>query len=183
MSNIKFDYGMIGLGTMGRNLAFNMNDHGYSVIGYDKNETQVETFKREAANRTVTAVSNLQELLAQLKTPRAIILLVPAGKIVDSVISEISPLLSENDLLMDWGNSHYTDTDRRITQLMESKIHFMGIGISGGEYGARYGPSIMPGGPNDRYNYIADMLQSVAAKVNGEPCVTWLGTEIGRAHV
>ncbi len=175
MKKEKFDYGMIGLGTMGRNLVYNMSDHGYSVIGFDKNNAQVETLIKEVSNENVFATSNLNEFLKALKSPRVIMMLVPAGKIVDEVINELKPLLSENDILIDCGNSHFTDTNIRNEQLAMSTIHFMGIGISGGESGARYGPSIMPGGPKNIYDRVAPMLASIAAKVNNEPCVTWLG--------
>ncbi|MEO7264422.1 MAG: NADP-dependent phosphogluconate dehydrogenase [Ferruginibacter sp.] len=171
----QYDFGMIGLGTMGRNLMLNMNDHGFSVMGYDKNAAQVEAVTKEAGERTIAATSNLEEFIRSLKTPRSIIMLVPAGKIVDDVINELKPLLSENDLLMDCGNSHFTDTNSRNEQLAKSTIHFMGIGVSGGESGARYGPSIMPGGPKEIYARVAPMLEAIAAKVNEEPCVTWLG--------
>ncbi|MEO8088057.1 MAG: NAD(P)-binding domain-containing protein, partial [Bacteroidota bacterium] len=170
MKKHKYDYGMIGLGTMGRNLIFNMNDHGYSVIGFDKNALQAETLKKEAVNREVSAASNLDEFINSLKNPKVIMMLVPAGKIVDEVIIELKPLLSENDLLMDCGNSHFTDTDRRSEELSRSKIHFMGVGISGGEAGARFGASIMPGGQKEVYEDVAEMLESVSAKVNNEPC-------------
>ncbi len=176
MKDTKFDYGMIGLGTMGRNLVYNMSDHEYTVIGFDKNNSQVETLKKEAGTDKVFATSDLDEFLNALKTPKVIMMLVPAGKIVDEVIKELIPFLSENDLLMDCGNSHFTDTDRRIVQLQESGIHFMGVGISGGELGARHGPSIMPGGPKKVYERVAKMLESVSAKANNEPCVTWLGS-------
>jgi 6-phosphogluconate dehydrogenase len=175
MKEQKFDYGMIGIGTMGRNLVYNMSDHGYTVIGFDKNNSQVETLKKEAGNDKVSATSNLDEFLKALKTPKVIMMLVPAGKIVDEVINELKPFLSEDDLLMDCGNSHFTDTNKRNAQLEESAIHFMGVGISGGELGARHGPSIMPGGPKKVYERVAKMLEAVSAKVNKEPCVTWLG--------
>lgn len=175
MKEQKFDYGMIGLGTMGRNLVYNMSDHGYTVIGFDKNNSQVETLKKEAGNDKVSATSNLDEFLKALTKPKVIIMLVPAGKIVDEVINELKPFLSEDDLLMDCGNSHFTDTNKRNEQLEESAIHFMGVGISGGELGARHGPSIMPGGPKKVYERVAKMLEAVSAKVNKEPCVTWLG--------
>jgi 6-phosphogluconate dehydrogenase len=175
MTEQKYDYGMIGLGTMGRNLVFNINDHGYSVAGFDKDNSQVETLKQEAGDQKVFSTSNLEEFVKALKSPRVIILLVPAGKIVDEVINELKPLLSENDLLLDCGNSHFTDTDKRNEQLAKSTIHFMGVGVSGGESGARYGPSIMPGGPKNVYDRVAPMLEAISAKVNGEPCVTWLG--------
>lgn len=176
MEEQKYDYGMIGLGTMGRNLVLNMNDHGYSVIGFDKNDEQVETLIKEAGDRKVFATTQLDEFVKALKNPKVIMLLVPAGKIVDAVIDELKPHLSENDLLMDCGNSHFTDTNTRIDQLAVSTIHFMGVGISGGESGARYGPSIMPGGPKEVFERVATMLKSIAAKVNDEPCVTWLGS-------
>ncbi len=166
---------MIGLGTMGRNLVYNMSDHGYTVMGFDKNNAQVETLNKEAGNDNVFATSNLDEFLKALKTPKVIIMLVPAGKIVDDVINELKPFLSENDLLMDFGNSHFTDTNRRIEGMEASRVHFMGVGISGGELGARNGPSIMPGGPKQAYERVAQMLEAVSAKVNQEPCVTWLG--------
>ena len=175
MAEQKYDYGMIGLGTMGRNLVFNMNDHGHSVIGFDKNVSQVETLIKEAGDRKVFATSQLDEFVKALKNPKVIMLLVPAGKIVDDVIDELKPHLSENDLLMDCGNSHFTDTNTRIDLLAGSAIHFMGVGISGGESGARYGPSIMPGGPKEVYDRVAAMLESISARVNDESCVTWLG--------
>lgn len=176
MKEQKFEYGMIGLGTMGRNLVYNMSDHGYSVIGFDKNNAQVEALKQEADNDKVFATSSLDEFLKSLKIPRVIMMLVPAGIIVDEVINELKPFLSENDLLMDCGNSHFIDTDRRNEQLTASGIHFMGVGISGGEMGARYGPSIMPGGTREVYDRVAKMLEAVSAKANSEPCVSWLGS-------
>jgi 6-phosphogluconate dehydrogenase len=175
MKEQQYDYGMIGLGTMGRNLVYNMSDHGYSVIGFDKNNSQVEALRKEAGDKKIFATSKLDEFIKGLKIPKVIMMLVPAGKIVDEVINELKPFLSENDLLMDCGNSHFIDTNRRNDQLEKSGIHFMGVGISGGELGARYGPSIMPGGPKKVYEYVAEMLEAVSAKVNNEPCVTWLG--------
>lgn len=170
-----YDYGMIGLGTMGRNLVFNMNDHGYRVIGFDKNTEQVATLAKESGKKKVFATAHLDEFVNALKVPRVIMMLVPAGKVVDEVIAELKPFLAENDLLMDCGNSHFTDTNKRNEELSKSTIHFMGVGISGGELGARYGPSIMPGGPKKVYERVAKMLEAVAAKVKEEPCVTWLG--------
>ncbi len=176
MAEQTYDFGMIGLGTMGRNLVLNMNDHGYSVAGYDKNDLQVQTLAKEAAGRNTMATSRLDKFIGSLKNPKVIIMLVPAGKIVDDVIQELQPYLSANDLLIDCGNSHFTDTNTRIDQLTAAGIHFMGVGISGGESGARYGPSIMPGGAKEGYERVAPMFAAIAAKVNDEPCVTWLGT-------
>jgi 6-phosphogluconate dehydrogenase len=175
MKEQKYDYGMIGLGTMGRNLVYNMSDHGFTVIGFDKNNSQVETLIKEAPNDKVFATTNLEDFLQSLKSPKVIMMLVPAGKIVDDVINDLKPFLSKDDLLIDCGNSHFTDTNIRYEELKKSAIHFMGIGISGGELGARHGPSIMPGGPKEVYERVDKMLSAVSAKVNDEPCVTWLG--------
>ena len=175
MPTQNYDYGMIGLGTMGRNLVYNMCDHGYSVAGFDKDVTKVDALRNDAQGRKVFGASDLKNFIEALKAPRVIMLLVPAGPIVDSVISELKPYLAKDDLVMDCGNSHFTDTDTRIAQLEKEHIHFMGVGISGGEYGARFGPSIMPGGAKDAYERVAPMLKDVSAKVNGAPCVTYLG--------
>ena len=175
MEKQQYDYGMVGLGTMGRNLVFNMNDHGYSVAGYDKDAGQVELFRQEAGSRNLFATGSIADFVGSLKSPRVILLLVPAGHIVDAVINELKPLLSKDDLLMDCGNSHYTDTNTRDEQLAKEHLQFMGVGISGGESGARYGPSIMPGGSQHSYERVAPMLKAVSAKVDNEPCVSWLG--------
>ena len=176
MSEQKYDYGMIGLGTMGRNLVFNMADHGFSVSGFDQDTKQVDNLEKEKGDRKVHGTRSPQEFVASLKQPRVIMLLVPAGKIVDAVVAELKPLLSNEDLIMDCGNSHYTDTDIRTAALAKENIHFMGVGVSGGEQGARFGPSIMPGGNKAAYDRVAPMLEAVSAKVNGEPCVTYLGS-------
>ena len=175
MSINKYDYGMIGLGTMGRNLVLNMNDKGSSVAGFDKNNTQVELLQKDAGDRNILATSKIEEFINALKLPRVIMLLVPAGKIVDEIIAELKPLLTDDDLIIDCGNSHFTDTKKRDEELAKSTIHFIGVGISGGEYGARNGPSIMPGGVRYVYERVSRMFESISAKVNGEPCVTWLG--------
>jgi len=175
MKEQQYDFGMIGLGTMGRNLVYNMSDHGFSVAGFDKKAEQVQTLNKESNGKSVYGTQDLQEFINVLKKPRVIILLVPAGPIVDAVVGELKPFLSKDDLLIDSGNSHFIDTDRRVMQLATDNIHFMGMGVSGGESGARYGPSIMPGGSKDAYNRVADMLKAVSAKVNNEPCVTYVG--------
>ena len=175
MAAQEYDYGMIGLGTMGRNLVYNMCDHGYSVAGFDKDTEKVNALEKEAEGRKVTGAHSLKDFIDALKSPKVIMLLVPAGHAVDAVVDELKPFLSKDDLVMDCGNSHFTDTDARTAQLEKEHFHFMGVGISGGEYGARFGPSIMPGGSKDVYERVAPMLKAVSAKVNGEPCVTWLG--------
>ncbi|MEO8862377.1 MAG: NAD(P)-binding domain-containing protein, partial [Ginsengibacter sp.] len=156
MSDIKFDFGMIGLGVMGSNLLLNMADHGFSVIGYDKNPDKTKLFEASAEKNTIVkGVNNLSEMIGLLKIPRKIMMLVPAGSPVDSVISDLLPLVEKGDIIIDGGNSHYTDTLKRIKYLEEKELHFMGIGISGGEEGARRGPSIMPGGDKEAYQEVS----------------------------
>ena len=175
MSETLYDYGMIGLGTMGSNLVMNMSDHGYSVCGYDKDDEKAEKLKHYTKNNNVTATADLEEFINRLSKPRTIMMLVPAGPIVDAVISELQPYLSDEDILIDCGNSHFTDTQARTEKLKQANIHFMGIGVSGGELGARFGPSIMPGGDKQAYDRISPMLKDVSAKANGEPCTDYMG--------
>lgn len=170
-----FDFGMIGLGTMGNNLVYNMCDNDYAVAGYDKDPSRVDDLEKGKGNYKLKGFNDIKDFTHSLKQPRVILLLVPAGGIVDSVIDDLKPLLSEKDLIVDCGNSHFIDTDRRIVELSKVNIHFMGIGISGGETGARFGPSIMPGGNKEVYESIANMLKAVSAKVGEEPCVTYIG--------
>jgi 6-phosphogluconate dehydrogenase len=179
-----YDFGMIGLGVMGSNLLLNMADHGYKVIGYDTNPVKTSSLESSATqNTTVKGVNSLQELIAVLQKPRKIMMLVPAGNPVDSVITNLLPLLEAGDIIIDGGNSHYTDTLKRIVALKEKRLHFMGIGISGGEQGARLGPSIMPGGDVEAYKHVAPILTAVAAKVNEEPCVGYLGKDAAGHYV
>jgi 6-phosphogluconate dehydrogenase len=176
MEPARFDFGMIGLGVMGSNLLLNMADNGFSVIGYDTNPDKTKSLEASASKGTnVKGVNTLTEMIAGLKTPRKLMMLVPAGKPVDSVIGDLKPLLQKGDIIIDGGNSHYTDTLRRINELRGIGFHFMGIGISGGEEGARKGPSIMPGGDEEAYKEVATILKAVSAKVNDEPCVGYLG--------
>ncbi len=176
MTNIQFDFGMVGLGVMGRNLLLNMADHGFSVIGFDKDIQKGAALESSATpNTVVKGVSTLAEMVQQLKRPRKLMMLVPAGKPVDDVITDLLPLLEDGDIVIDGGNSHYTDTLRRLNGLKGNGIHFMGVGISGGEQGARTGPSIMPGGDPDAYREVKSILEAVAAKVGGSPCVAHLG--------
>lgn len=182
MSQNLFDFGMIGLGVMGRNLLLNMADHGFSVIGFDKDETKNSALESSATpGTTVKGVSELAQMIQLLQRPRKVMMLVPAGQPVDDVIASLLPLLEKGDVIIDGGNSHYTDTLRRVKYLREKDIHFMGIGVSGGEKGARTGPSIMPGGDKEAYAHVQPMLEAIAAKVNSEPCVAYLGKE-GAGH-
>ncbi len=175
METKKYDYGMIGLGTMGCNLVYNMNDHGYTVAGFDTDMAKVSALEKGAKEGMAYGAATLASFIDNLRTPKVIMLLVPAGHPVDAVIDELKPLLQKDDLIIDCGNSHFSDTDARTARLLKEEMHFMGIGISGGEYGARFGPSIMPGGNKDAYTRIAPRLEAVSAKVNNEPSVTWLG--------
>jgi 6-phosphogluconate dehydrogenase len=177
MAKTSYHFGMIGLGVMGRNLLLNMADHGFSVIGFDKDQTKGAALESSASPGTVVkGVSTLKEMLDQLERPRRLMMLVPAGKPVDDVLGELIPLLDKDDIIIDGGNSHYTDTQRRLIFMAEKGFHFMGVGVSGGEHGARTGPSIMPGGDKDAYEKVAPILIAVSAKVNGDPCVDYLGT-------
>jgi len=171
----QYTFGMVGLGTMGRNLLLNMADNGFAVTGYDKSEKMLQIFEEEGKDHNLKGFSEIEDFVQSLQTPRTIILLVPAGAIVDSVILELQPLLDEGDIIIDSGNSHFTDTSRRAIELKEKGIHFFGMGISGGEEGARFGPSMMPGGDKKAYAVVKKMLEAVSAKVNGEPCVTYIG--------
>ncbi|MEO6254526.1 MAG: NADP-dependent phosphogluconate dehydrogenase [Ferruginibacter sp.] len=171
----KAQFGMIGLGTMGRNLVLNIADHGFSVCGYDRDIAQQQRLISEGSGKRVTVAASLEELVAALEKPAKIMLLVPAGKIVDAVLTDLVPLLQKDDIVIDGGNSHFTDTDRRYTQLQASGIHFMGMGVSGGEEGARFGPSMMPGSNEQSFNAVKDILESIAAKTADGPCVSFIG--------
>ncbi len=176
MSTTLYDFGMIGLGTMGCNLLLNMADNHFAVIGFDINRAKAEEFEASANPDTVVkGVFELSAMVQQLKKPRKIMMLVPAGKPVDDVINNLLPLLEKDDIIVDGGNSHFTDTLKRIHFLQDKGIHFMGIGISGGEKGARTGPSIMPGGDETAWQQVKPILEAVSAKVNGEPCVAYMG--------
>jgi len=169
------DFGMIGLGVMGRNFLLNVADHQFEVIGYDLDKEKVEALDKEKAGDNVHATAELNTFVGALKSPRRIMLLVPAGKAVDAVIDGLLPHLDEGDIIIDGGNSHYDDTTRRMEKLEDAKIHFLGMGVSGGEKGARFGPSLMPGGKIDAYEPVRGILEAAAAKVNGEACVAFLG--------
>jgi 6-phosphogluconate dehydrogenase len=176
MNNPQFDFGMVGLGVMGRNLLLNVADHGFKAIGFDKDPQKTTEFEKSATPGTVVkGVNSLEEMVSNLSTPRRIMILVPAGKPVDDVIESLLPLVSEGDIIIDGGNTYYTDTLRRYQYLQPKGIHFIGIGVSGGEEGARYGPSMMPGGDLVAWEHLKPILQSIAAKVNGEPCVDYMG--------
>jgi len=174
------DIGVIGLAVMGQNLILNMNDNNYSVVVYNRTTSKVDEFLKGAAKGRDTIIGSysIKELISKLKRPRKVLLMVKAGEVVDSFIEQIIPFLEKGDLIIDGGNSHYPDTNRRTHYLAEKGILFIGAGVSGGEEGARRGPSIMPGGNAEGWPLIKDIFQDIAAKVgSGEPCCEWVGNE------
>lgn len=175
MNHQLYDFGMIGLGVMGRNFLLNVADDGFAALGTDINEASVTALNEEGEGMNVKGVATQQEFVKLLSKPRKIMLLVPAGKVVDVVIEGLLPLLDEGDIIIDGGNSHFDDTNRRYNFLKTKDIRFLGTGVSGGAEGARRGPSIMPGGDRTAWNDVRNILETVAAKVNGEPCVTYIG--------
>ena len=170
-----FDFGLVGLGVMGRNFILNVASNGYSTIGLSSKDKAIELLKTEGKDYEVDGTKSDEEFIKKLKRPRKIMLLVPAGKPVDSMIQRFLPYLEEGDILIDGGNSHYDDTDRRYLYLKDKNIHFIGAGVSGGSKGARFGPSIMPGGDKECYSNLKAIFEATSAKVNGDPCVTYLG--------
>jgi 6-phosphogluconate dehydrogenase len=176
MKNQGCDIGLIGLGVMGQNLVLNMADQGFLVAVYNRTTGKTREFiEKEIGSRDIRGGYNLKEFTSLLRKPRAILLLVKAGPPVDAVIEELLSYLEPGDLLIDGGNSYFRDTNRRSKSLAEKGFLYMGMGISGGEYGARHGPSMMPGGPKEAYERVRPILETIAAKVDGEPCVTFLG--------
>lgn len=169
-----YQFGMIGLGTMGRNLLLNVADHGFPGAGYDKDPEKVAALN-DLDQDNLKGFVDFEHFVKSLKRPRALMLLVPAGKIVDTVIEELLTLLDKGDVIIDGGNSHFTDTERRYKDLEKKGFHFMGMGVSGGEEGARRGPSMMPGGDKKAYSQLRPILEKIAAQVNGEPTVTYIG--------
>ena len=172
----KYNYGVVGLGVMGRNLLYNIADNGFSVAGFDLDEEKVIELRNGVAEGTrVIGSVSLEEFVIGLDIPRKIILMVPAGKPVDAVLESITPFLHPKDVVIDAGNSYFKDTERRIDDMATKNLHFMGMGVSGGEQGARRGPSIMPGGDLEAFNLVKPMLEKISAKVNGEPCTAYMG--------
>jgi len=172
----EYDMGIIGLGTMGRNLLLNIADHGFSAIGLDQDQNKVNLVGHEPKTiASFGATHDLEIFVSQLRKPRAVLLLVPAGEPLDRVLDEITPLLVPGDLVIDAGNSHFKDTDGREKNLAKKGICFFGMGVSGGEAGARKGPSLMPGGDATAYERVRPIFEAIAAKVDGKPCVTYLG--------
>jgi 6-phosphogluconate dehydrogenase len=181
---VQADIGLIGLAVMGQNLVLNMNDHGYKVAVFNRTTSKVDDFLQDAAagRETIYGTYSIEELAASLKRPRKIMLMVKAGTVVDSFIDLILPHLEEGDIIIDGGNSHFPDTTRRTRELKEKGILFIGTGVSGGEEGARRGPSIMPGGNPAAWPLVKEIFQAVSAKTDdGTACCDWVGSE-GAGH-
>lgn len=170
--------GLIGLAVMGKNLVLNMIDHGFSVSIYNRSPDKTRSFLEEYSGDThlLRGFESLQEFVNSLARPRKILLMIQAGAAVDQMIAQLLPLLQPGDILIDGGNSYFKDSERRCDELTSKNILFVGMGISGGEEGARYGPSLMPGGNKEAWPFIAPIFQAIAAKADNQPCCSWIGS-------
>ena len=183
MPDATCDIGLIGLAVMGQNLVLNMNDHGFKVAVFNRTVSKVDDFlANEAKGTQVVGAHSIQEFVSLLKRPRRVMLMVKAGDTVDQMIEHVLPYLEAGDIVIDGGNSLFTDSNRRTKDLAAKGILFIGTGVSGGEEGARFGPSIMPGGNPDAWPHVKNIFQSIAAKVDdGTPCCDWVG-DAGAGH-
>src|SRR5580692_3786788 len=183
MAEANCDIGLIGLAVMGQNLVLNMNDHGYKVAVFNRTVSKVDDFlENEASGTQVAGAHSIEEMCRLLKTPRRVMIMVKAGEVVDQTIEQLLPHLEKGDIIIDGGNSLYTDSNRRTKDLAAKGILFIGTGVSGGEEGARFGPSIMPGGNKEAWPHVKEIFQAIAAKVeDGTPCCDWVG-EDGAGH-
>ncbi|PWU66899.1 NADP-dependent phosphogluconate dehydrogenase [Gracilibacillus dipsosauri] len=178
----KQQFGVIGLAVMGKNLALNVESRGYSVAVFNRTYQKTEDFlNNEAKGKNFVGAKTIEEFVDSLEKPRKIMLMVQAGPATDATIASLRPLLDKGDILIDGGNTFFKDTMRRNAELDESGIHFIGTGVSGGEEGALKGPSIMPGGQKEAYDLVAPIFEAISAKVNGDPCVTYIGPN-GAGH-
>ena len=177
----KQNVGLVGLAVMGKNLALNIADHGYSISVYNRSREKTDNLLAEAEDKNIFGTYSLEEFVDSLEKPRKIILMVKAGNAVDDMIEQLIPLISPGDLLMDGGNSNYLDTMKRSRWLEEKRINYLGTGISGGEEGARNGPSIMPGGSPEAYKMMDKILTDISAKVGSDSCSTYIGKD-GAGH-
>ena len=177
------DIGVIGLAVMGQNLILNMADHGFKVACWNRTHSVTEEFvERRVESRSISGMQSVEELVASLASPRKVMLMVKAGKAVDAVIDSLLPLLDKGDVIIDGGNTHFPDSNRRAERIAETGVLYVGTGVSGGEEGARNGPSLMPGGHAEAWPLIRDIFQSIAAKTSdGTPCCDWVG-DAGAGH-
>lgn len=175
------DIGLIGLSVMGRSLALNMADHGFRVAGYNRSPEVTQKVMEEYPHPNLTPFFSLPELVSALRKPRKFMIMIQAGAPVDAVIDQLIPLLEKGDFIMDGGNSYFGDTNRRAALLKEKGLHYLGVGISGGEEGARFGPSIMPGGSREAYEAVGQIFQTIAAKADNTPCCAYIGPD-GAGH-
>ncbi|MBI0329192.1 NADP-dependent phosphogluconate dehydrogenase [Burkholderia plantarii] len=174
--------GVVGMAVMGRNLALNIESRGHAVSVYNRSRDKTDELIAEFPDRKLVPTYTLEEFVGSLETPRRILLMVKAGEATDATIAALKPLLGKGDVLIDGGNTHFTDTIRRNQELAQSGLHFIGTGVSGGEEGALHGPSIMPGGQRDAYDLVEPILKQIAAKApDGEPCVAYMGPD-GAGH-
>jgi 6-phosphogluconate dehydrogenase len=177
----KSDFGVIGLAVMGRNLALNINDHDFSVAAWNLEQPMTDKFIADNKGRSLTGTKSLAELVGALERPRRILMMIMAGKPVDSVLEQLKPMLDKGDIVIDGGNTHFAETRRREADLAKLGINFVGMGVSGGEEGARFGPSLMPGGTAEAWERLKPVLESIAAKTDSGPCVTHVGPD-GAGH-
>lgn len=175
------EIGVIGLAVMGKNLAWNIESRGYSVSVYNRSSEKTEEMMNESKGKNVNPTYSIEEFVTSLEKPRKILLMVKAGNPTDATIEQLKPYLEKGDILIDGGNTFFEDTRRRNQELSELGIHFIGTGVSGGEEGALTGPSIMPGGQKEAYDLVAPILKDIAAKVDGDPCTTYIGPD-GAGH-
>lgn len=178
---MKKNIGVIGMAVMGKNLALNIADHGYSVVIYNRTTDVMQEVLNENPNSGLVGAKTLEEFVSELELPRKIILMVKAGKPVDAILEQLIPLIDKGDIVVDAGNSFYLDTIRREKYYRDLGFNFVGMGVSGGEEGARFGPAIMPGGSLEAHAHLKPILEAISAKVDGEPCTTYIGTD-GAGH-
>src|SRR3954452_6031337 len=174
-------FGVIGLAVMGENLALNIEEHGFPVAVWNRETTVMDAFIAKHAGKKFTGTKTLEELVQAIERPRRIVMMIKAGAPVDMTIDKLAPLLDEGDVIIDGGNSWFKDTQERTKRLESKKLHFVGSGVSGGEEGARFGPSLMPGGSNESWECIKPVFEAIAAKSDSGPCVTHVGPD-GAGH-
>jgi 6-phosphogluconate dehydrogenase len=177
----KQQFGVIGLAVMGKNLAMNIESRGYSVSVYNRSRAKTDEILAETKGRNFKGTFSIEEFVNSLESPRKIMLMVKAGAPTDATIEQLIPYLDKGDILIDGGNTLFTDTQRRNKKLSDLGLHFIGTGVSGGEEGALKGPSIMPGGQKEAYDLVAPIFKDISAKVNGDPCTTYIGPD-GAGH-